>query len=218
MDQATHYETKFVWQALKDYKTYLIVTLYFGELHRLLGLSSPSPYFPRSLDDSPHTCPVHSNDHQRPKCVLQTDAFQLARLPIWLIWTEDYASTTAQLLTIPIFTTGCIATISGTLPMPLKFQGTQTNPSPQSDISQTSTTWGGLLSSGAPWSRWRDSSFSCPNRGLLFLTSAQSWPLWSMPPSLPLLLGQALSLGETFAKVLTPSLLYLNYSNWYPGM
>ena len=104
-DLATHYETKFVWQALLDYKSYIFALISMCNLIPVYVLMLFLPTIIKSLGEI--------SQHQ---------------LGASLLSSAGYSSANAQLMTAPPFILACLMTILGEFLMILcKF------PSQQSD-------------------------------------------------------------------------------------
>ncbi|KAJ7899091.1 major facilitator superfamily domain-containing protein [Mycena leptocephala] len=87
-DLATHYDRKFVWQAMRDYKTYVQIAIYMGSHSRVRDCSKKAFSIPaRALNTVQLFTPT----------IIQELGFTAAQ---------------AQLLTIPPFACGCVATIA----------------------------------------------------------------------------------------------------------
>ena len=90
-DLATHYETKFVWQALLDYKSYIFALTSMCFAMPVYGLMLFLPTIIESLGE-------------------------ISKYSTWcksLILCAGYSSGSAQLMTAPPFILACIMTILG---------------------------------------------------------------------------------------------------------
>jgi hypothetical protein len=88
---ATHYDTKFIWQAMLDYKTYLQIGIYIGFV-----LAEPS---------------VYSISRLAQPCSVLIPIYAIALFTPTIINELGFSAATAQLLTVPPFAAGCVFTI-----------------------------------------------------------------------------------------------------------
>ena len=87
---ATHYDVKFVWQALLDYKSCVLALLYISNLVPVYAIALFLPTIINALGE----------------CWAD---LRRGRPDVFL----GFSAATAQLLTIPPFAIGCVATIAG---------------------------------------------------------------------------------------------------------
>lgn len=111
---ATHFNIKFVWQAMTDYKAYLQVGIYIGQ-YFFCKRKSTRPArliddLSRPFDSGLCNCTFHSYYYQRIRFVdiLRGSSSSF----IWFLL-SGFTAADAQLLTIPPFVIGCVATIAG---------------------------------------------------------------------------------------------------------
>ena len=89
---ATHYELRFVLQALKDYKTYVQASIHIGYVNRIISRQVAALMFVWTIS-------------------LLIPVYAIALFTPTIINELGYSAANAQLLSVPPFVAGCISTI-----------------------------------------------------------------------------------------------------------